>query len=345
MVAAINLAKRNYETRVVEAGKRIGGSMPGLRPDPAGTPLDIEALKNFTGIDIGPAVKPIEKAVFYGWGKKIELGLKPEWNFYMVERGPRESSIDMLLYRIALEHGVKFEFASPITTPAQLAGLPPGTIIATGMMQNIYKNLGLPYVPIYARFAHGSADHNKTTVSLWMDSFTRDYSFFCTINGISFALIFQRRVPLAEDKLSRFQKLLNIQEGVEFKSWHSISGGACPVPKPRNQKLFHGDKILSGTLTGAIDPVLLFGMLGALVTGKLSADAVDDKAAAQARFNQAFQGFSTMLMIKKALTFTPGFIKGAFLRTAEPLMHQSGDRMVNHWTNMLPGSQLLSQGP
>ncbi|MBN1289031.1 MAG: NAD(P)-binding protein [Actinobacteria bacterium] len=345
LVAAINLAKRDRAVTVLEAGDAIGGWIPRLRPDPAGSPFDVEAVTRFTGIDISPAVKPIERAVFHGWGKRIELGLRPEWNFFMVERGPREGSIDMLLYRTAIEHGVNFEFKSPVTTPAQFAGLPPDTIVATGLTLDVYRTMGVPYIPMYARFAHAEANHGATTISLWMDDFTRDYAFYCTVNGISFALIFQRKLPLTEDKLSRFQRLLSIQEGVEFKRWHSIYGGACPATGPENRKLFHGDKILSGTLAGAIDPVLLFGMQGALVTGRLSADAVFDKAYAQARFNQVFCGFSTMSIIKKTINLIPGFIKGAVLRASEPALHRTGNGFVRRWTGMLPGSYLLHQDP
>ncbi|MDD5748330.1 MAG: NAD(P)-binding protein, partial [Actinomycetota bacterium] len=55
LVAAINLSRDGYSLKVLEREKRIGG-MPEFRPDPAGSPFDLEGIKRYSKIDITPAV-------------------------------------------------------------------------------------------------------------------------------------------------------------------------------------------------------------------------------------------------------------------------------------------------
>ncbi len=53
-----------------------------------------------------------------------------------------------------------------------------------------------------------------------------------------------------------------------------------------NPRLFHDRFILAGTLAGAQDPVLLFGVHGALVTGRIAALAVDEPERAYREFRK-----------------------------------------------------------
>jgi len=106
MVAAINLAREGYEVTVIDAAKGIGGIHP-HHPSNHSTPINIELIKNYVGIDVSPCLIPYKEMLVYLNNKKF---LVPSDNMFTVERGPRETSIDQLLYGIAKESGVNFEF-------------------------------------------------------------------------------------------------------------------------------------------------------------------------------------------------------------------------------------------
>jgi hypothetical protein len=295
LIAAINLARGGHKVTILEGEARPGG-LPIFRPDPAGSWFDIPALKRWTGVDIASSAKLIDVAYTYAYGKRYELPLKSSIGMYMVERGSRSTAIDSMLTEEALALGVEIEYNHKVLTQGEFAKLPPDTIIATGLQVEPYEALNIPYEPLYGWFAKGTVPHERTTVSLWMDDFTKDYAFNCTINGVCFALLFQRNVPLKRDGKKKYEELLFEKEGVELPGWDDLEGGACPVGSLRNPRLFQGDKIFAGTIAGVIDPFLFFGMLGALVSGRIAAMAIEDKG-------EAYEAFR-----KATLTFYPGYL-------------------------------------
>lgn len=295
LIAAINLARDGHQVTILEREARIGG-LPTFRPDPAGSWFDIPALTRWTGVDISPSARLIDESFTYAYGKRVKLPMKSSIGMYMVERGSRSTSLDTQLMNEALADGVKIEFNHMLTTQSDFAELPPDTIVATGLWIEAYEALNIPYEALYGWFAKGTVAHDRTTVSLWMDDFTKDYAFNCTVNGVCFALLFQRRAPLNRDAKKKYEELLFEKEGVELPGWDDLEGGCCPVGSIRNPRLFHNRKILAGTLAGVIDPFLFFGMLGALVSGRIAAMAINDKAEAYAAFRKA------------TLTFYPGYI-------------------------------------
>ncbi|MBN2169511.1 MAG: NAD(P)-binding protein, partial [Actinobacteria bacterium] len=313
-VAAINLARRGFDVTILEKEKQVCGGMPEFRPDPAGSPLPVGLLKRWTGVDIGPAVKKIDEATFWGWGTPIKLDIDPDWSFQMVERGTRDTSIDTYLYKQCLAEGVKIECGRPIETQKDYADLPRDTIIATGLRIQGFEALNLPYAPLYGFFAKGKVDHDRTTVSLWMDTFSNDYAFNCTINGVSFAILFQRDVPLSKKGMDKYKRMLSEKEGIEFDNWHSMLGGACPVGSIRNPKLFHGKLILTGTLSGVIDPILFFGMMGALASGVIAADALEDREKAYNEFKAATRMFYPCYVVKKGMNMAPHLFKAMAIK-------------------------------
>ena len=72
-----------------------------------------------------------------------------------------------------------------------------------------------------------------------------------------------------------------------------------PLGGPRNLRLFHGDKILAGTIAGMMDPFFLFGIHGALVSGKIAALAVEDRDGAQMEFNRVNRYFHRTFRAKQ----------------------------------------------
>ncbi|PKQ28727.1 MAG: hypothetical protein CVT63_01375 [Candidatus Anoxymicrobium japonicum] len=336
LVASINLARGGNTVRILEREKRIGG-MPEFRPDPAGSPFELEAIKNYTGVDIAPAVKLIDEAYIYAWGKRFNFPMSSSTKMYMVERGSRQTSLDNLLFEEARSLGVEVEFDHPVISQSDYARLPADTIVATGLKIEPYAALNIPYSPLYGYFAKGTVDHDRTTVSLWMDDFSKDYAFNCAINGISFGLIFQRGKPISHAGKEKYVEMLATSEGVEFKEWAELRSGACPVGSVRNPRLFHENKILSGTLAGVIDPFLFFGMLGALTSGRIAARAIEDKAGAYRDFRRATMTYYHNYAAKRFFDMLPDFVRRSVVRAGLTILPNIENFGMKHFARNLPG--------
>ncbi len=124
--------KAGHQVKVLEKFEHIGGD-PYIRPAVDVTPMDPERLGRFIGVELKPPyVTPTEEFPIYVYGKPHVV---PGWQLYLqsVERGPRSTSIDTLLYEAALAAGAEFEFGVSIDSQGDFAQLPPSTIVATGL--------------------------------------------------------------------------------------------------------------------------------------------------------------------------------------------------------------------
>ena len=343
LIAAINLARRDHKVTILERYSRIGGR-PDFRPDPAGSWFDVAALKRWTGVDLDPAVKLIDDAFTYGYGKQFKLPMKSPISMYMVERGARSTSLDTLLVNEAVSLGVDIQFDQPVMTQSDFAKLPPDTIVATGLQIEPYEALNIPYEPLYGWYAKGTVPHDRTTVSLWMDDFTKDYAFNCTVNGVCFALLFQRNIPLKRDGKMKYTEMLFEKEGVELAGWDDLEGGACPVGSIRNPRLLQGNKIFAGTIAGVIDPFLFFGMLGALVSGRIAAMAIDDKAEAYAAFRRATLTFYPSYLAKRAFNLVPHALRKPAVRVGLTVMPPFEKTVMPLVANFTPGWRVMAKG-
>ncbi|MGQ9474903.1 MAG: NAD(P)/FAD-dependent oxidoreductase [Actinomycetota bacterium] len=294
LTAAINLRRRGYEVRVLERRDGVGGPARDMPTGELtyvmadGTPMELERIRGYTGIDISPACEPLEGTRIYSFGKRYDTRFPSNVPAYLVERGSRSASLDMHLYRLAVEEGVRFEFNRPLKTRRDFDKLPPRSILATGLFREAYQVLEIPFVPVYGLFGQGmmADSYRGPKVILYMDEHTWDYAFFSTIHGVAGALLFQRKKPLSEEAKRWFPERLARDEGLEFPEWHELDVGVLPMGSFSNPRLFHDRFILAGTLAGAQDPVLLFGVHGALVTGSIAARAVDDPEGAYREFRR-----------------------------------------------------------
>jgi flavin-dependent dehydrogenase len=320
LVAAINLRRDGHEVLVLEKESKVGGS-PLFHPSPEGTPVDWKALERYIDLDlsperVGPGVAPFKTGRAIVYGEVIPLDMAAI-SSYMIERGPRSTSLDNHLFSLAVEEGVKFEFGHKIWSNDDLAKLPPDTIIATGLNFEGFDATRVPYKTSFhfvARQTIPFTDDNH--VSVYHGRFTRDYAYTSSINGIQMAHVFQRD-PIGKDTLKAFEEQVFISEGIEFKSWEHFT---FPVPAANihNPRLFAGDKILAGTLAGCMDSYMFFGMLGALVSGKIAATAVRDKAVALSEFDLATSSFAGAYMLKKLTGPVPHAIQKRQLKFALP---------------------------
>ena len=75
--------------------------------------------------------------------------------------------------------------------------------------------------------------------------------------------------------LKQFEEDLERSEGTKVENWDHLEMIA-PIAAPNAPKLFAGSKILSGTISGMMEPGLYFGIHGAIISGKIAALAVTD---------------------------------------------------------------------
>ncbi len=310
LVAAINLAREGREVIVLEKGERVGG-MAYYNPSPHGTPMDADAMSRYTGIDLKPGIVQMTDGVLKVYGKSFKLKFPPNCQAWMIERGPRASSMDSYLYRLAVQEGVKFEFGQHIRTDRQVRELPRGTIMATGLHADGFEAAGVPYQNLYGYFAKCRVPWKEPRVSFCFGDYTPDYAFTCSVNGIAFGLIFNRERPVARWEMEKFAEMAELEDGYPFKKWYALGGGAkgqasgAPIASFTNPRLFQGDLILAGTLAGMMDPVLFFGMHGAFASGKIAARAHSDPAGAYDEFRRLNWTFYPLLAAKRVINRSP----------------------------------------
>ncbi len=293
LTAAICLRRQGHEVRVLERRDGVGGPARDLPTGDLtymmadGTPIQLERLSRYIGFDLAPACLPLRRIRVNSFGKYYEVEFPPNLPTWLVERGPRPTSLDQYLYRMALGMGIRFEFNHAIRTKKDLDQLPPRTILATGLSKDVFQALGIPYLPSYGFLAQGPRFVLEAfpLVIVYMDRHSWDYGFFSHVNGIGGALLFQRKKPLSPEAKMWFVETL-AREGIEFSHWWDVDLAGIPAASLKNPRLFHGRFILAGTLSGAMDPLLLFGVHGALVTGRVAAQAVDDPERAIREFRR-----------------------------------------------------------
>ncbi|MDD5748985.1 MAG: hypothetical protein PHP64_08090, partial [Actinomycetota bacterium] len=138
----------------------------------------------------------------------------------------------------------------------------------------------------------------------------------------------------------KFKSMLEEIQGMTFNQWNELLGGACPVGSIRNPRLFHGNKILAGTLSGVIDPFLFFGMLGALVSGRIASTAIVDKEKAWQDFKRATRTFYSNFVAKKIWDALPDSVRRPLGQTGLRMMPAVEDIATKIFARNIPGWRL-----
>lgn len=296
LVAAINLAREGYSVTVHDRESGYGGSSE-YNPSTHVTPIDPVATSQYIGVDITGVFHEVSRPIpFYFHDTSVMI---PGGGFYAVERGNRATSLDTVLYNECLGLGVSFEFNSPLTK-ADLAGLPPGTIIACGLTPSAYEMLDIPSLRWYGWTSRGNSGVTDYAW-IWWDECITEYGYFSSVNDYYFDLLFSTR-KVDRSCLRKYNHFMVRNEGIEHDNWDYVSG-VVPLASPDNPRLFWGDHILCGTISGAMDPWFWFGISGALVTGKVAAMAVSDRAGAQEEFCRFTRKFRYFYEIKNRLWY------------------------------------------
>ena len=337
LVAAINLARDGYDVLVRERRDSVGGPA-GLEGKVIsigdGTPIDLERLQAYTGIDISPAAVRLKEVMIHAYGRTFAHTFREDHKAYLVERGPRPTSLDVLLFKLAEAEGVRFQFDD---TVEDFDTLPPDTIICTGFSSEAFKALDVPHLSIYGYLSLAEIEDKSARVVVYFDEYTRDYAFYSQVNGASGAVMFSRGKPLDITVKERFEKQLAENDGIVFDEWEAANIGSLPVKEPTNPRLFAKNYILAGTLSGTIDPLLLFGVHGALVTGKVAAVAVRDRQKGLEEFTRINEHFRRGFTISRVYRSAPLWFLKRFTWTGLELQSALSGAVGGKVFGLIPG--------
>ena len=156
------------------------------------------------------------------------------------------------------------------------------------MFRHAFDALDVPYTRAYGMFAGGAAPADRSPFCVaYYHEHTRDYAYYASANGVGAAVLFQRGRPLSAAAQEWFPRQLREDEGIEFPHWNTIEDlVGTPTGALSNPRLFSGDLILTGTLSGMQDPSMVLGVHGALASGRIAAMAVHDRDAAAREFHR-----------------------------------------------------------
>jgi len=310
-VAAINLARADYQVTVLEAEAKIGGSSY-LHPSLHITPINKDKTWQYIGINLDDCFStPKEFPIYLGDRRHNVFGQY----FCIVERGPRPTSVDNRLYEIAVKEGVAFTFSSRVD---KVDDLPPNTIIATGLDHGMFKVLDLPYRDIPSRHVYQSTNRELYGLGIFSE-YASEYFYAAANNQLLYGMLPLEDPPNLEH-LTRLVHDLKKWEQIDIpeQEWRPVVF-RVPLGGPANLRLFHGDKILAGTIGGMMDPFFLFGIHGAIVSGKVAALAVMNPDQGRAEFARVNRYFHRTFRAKQVYQRLPVKAKlaafNAFART------------------------------
>ncbi len=302
LTAAITLARRGFSVTVLEARKKVGGTFSWADS----TLLSPAWIQKEMGIDIEPSVEPWTTTRAWAYDRRFDFPSPDGLAAFTVERGRGEESLDNVLYRQALEAGVEVEFSKRVSKQ-ELMELPPGTVVATGLDRETFEALDIPCRPFFCTIAKGRPDPDRPGVIVYFDRFTREFGYYCQANRAADALVFSVQRPLTDGEKGEFRRKLEENDGITFKTWDDrlATWAAWPIGGWRNMRLIHGDRILAGTAAGAVSPILLFGVNGAIISGKIAADAVTDRDLALTEFKKLAPLYLPQFLMRKTREYLP----------------------------------------
>jgi len=341
LVAALNLARDGHDVLVLEKYDRVGG-MPQVHPAVDVTPMEPGPLGRFIGVELGePQVTPTESWNLYTYDQRIAMDLT-HIDLHCVERGSRETALDKLLYDKCLEAGVSFEFGKELVSQGDFARLPPDSIIATGLYFEAFEAFHIPYQKVFGYIGRGKTDKGALC-AVWFHDFILDYAYYGASNGVVFSLYFARE-PVRESEWEEFkERQLEGQEGMSCTSW-DYHEGLVPSAAYDNPRMFVGDKILAGTISGMMDPFALFGVHGSLVSGKIAAMAHKDKYQAYELFVRYTRFFKRNLFMKRMSDGFPVALKKKIMGPQVQFIQNHADLFkgaMDNFFKALPGYKQL----
>ncbi|TFG37417.1 MAG: FAD-binding protein [Syntrophobacterales bacterium] len=308
MTAAVVLAREGYKVTVFDAGQNVGGS-PDFHPSVHTTPAQLPQLWDYVGLNLeDDFVKCNPYPMFYYNKRFLKLPPYIKHNTaYCIERGARPTSIDNHLFAMAQEAGVRFEFGRKL----DLEKLGSKTIVATGLYPEGYKKMGISHRRIYVTWSKGEmADQTSSTGVIYLgDYVTPDYAYTAEVHGLDYALMFAHS-PITKKNKGAFKNALESRgKGNYAEPWRDV---VLAVPAEAN--LFWKDAILAGTLSGMIEPFWGYGIVGAIISGRIAAKAIMDREEAVKDFEFFTRNFDKKFKRRETLSSYSPFASGILIR-------------------------------
>jgi flavin-dependent dehydrogenase len=141
---------------------------------------------------------------------------------------------------------------------------------------------------------------------------------------------------VSRSSLEKYKSFMVRNEGVEHDNWEYVSG-AVPLLVRDNPRLFMNDAVLAGTVSGAMDPMMWFGISGALVTGKVAALAVVSKERGQEEFDRFVRRFSQHHAVKNKVWYR--FIRPN-VNLMEKVINTIGVSNVERFGALMPSGRI-----
>ena len=163
------------------------------------------------------------------------------------------------------------------------------------------------YLEIPFEIPRGFSATQKTDWEPWcaglMSSYTDDYFYANCTNNLMYALLFGRSKITAE-ALEKCKMDIQKKFGLDLKKWEYFSV-RVPTGAADNPRLFQDGYILAGTLAGAMDPTSLFGIHGAILSGKIAATAVQNPDQAIKEFKKMNRYYKIGYYLKELQKIMP----------------------------------------
>ena len=325
LTAGIILARDGHKVIIYDRQKGIGGS-PNIHPSVHTTPAQLKELIEYTGINFtGQFVKSDPYPVFYYGKSRLTMPPYVRLNTaYCIERGARPSSMDNFLFTEAKNAGVEFEF----DRNTNFSTLPDGTIMATGLDTHAYEKLGIPFKKVHGSWSWRERQSGRATAAMYMGSFSKEYSYTAEVNGLDYGLLFSTHPVTAQDETAFKKVLTALGMGDYPEPWRHMS-----IAVPLSAQLTSGNCILAGTLSGMIEPFWGYGIVGAIISGRIAAKAVIDFREAERDFALFTRGFQRKLMKRERFSAQPPLLREVFIKTALMVV-----RLQCLWDKKLAGS-------
>ncbi len=318
MVAGINLCREGFEVEIWDGAKTLA-QLERFHPSVHATPIDPQWVSNYIGIDVTPTFT--QTKYFRNYVENSAYDLNPA-NFYNVERGGGKSSIDTYLYKIVKKMGITYRFNHYVT---DLKDIPERSIVATGFDKHGMDAVGIPYEVGCGSYARKKLDESKYDAAVigWFGKYSEDYGYLSVANGLMFFMVFTRR-PMTDENIEACKRHLEETEGLTFPEWDFFDGQG-PALRRDSLRLFKGKRVLAGTISGMIDPMGMFGICGALVSGKVAALAFTDKEKALKDFNEFNKNYQKVRIVSALMRGMPGRLSLSrfmldFPRLSQPML-------------------------
>lgn len=277
--AAIFCARDGHKVTVYEQTKIVGDIFP---PMVFGTVLlDLKKIDKILNLNLKKVMKPVVlEARFPNSTYRME---DKKYKTYNVEIGPRKTSLNSHLKKIAKKEGVTIIRNKTIINPSKLNS--DRVIIACGSWSKLWDLLKIDYTNVYAHIGYGKyLKNNDIYFGLANDNFAPGwYCHVSSMNGIISGLISSKKA-INMSNWNNFSKYL-VNQGLvrHFKEVKYLTGKI-----PNKPTLIKNNYILAGTIAGCNDPILNHGTISSLISGKISSIAVGDLEKAKSLFWDVF---------------------------------------------------------